>query len=67
VENAELSQDPVAPVIVLAPRLVVVARGVAEGAEYALEIVLVFQSDVLLDDRNPFRDPSVGIAVLENG
>jgi hypothetical protein len=47
--------DSVRPFVVVAPRLVVIARGIAEGAENAFQIMRVLKSNVLLNQCDPSR------------
>lgn len=42
--------------MVFGPGFVVVARGGPEGAEYAFEVVFIFQPDVLFNQRDSSRD-----------
>jgi hypothetical protein len=42
----------VAPVVLISPSLVLVARRVAEGGQDAVQVVLVFKLDMLLNNRD---------------
>ena len=57
--------DSVASVEVFAPGLVVVARGVAEGAENAFEIMRVLQPDVLFDKCDAGRKFFVPVVITQ--
>jgi hypothetical protein len=48
--------DSFEALIVLLPRLIIVARSIAEGAEHAFKIVLVLQSNMLLDNCDASRN-----------
>jgi hypothetical protein len=44
---------------VFVPRLIVVPRGIAEGVENTFKIMLVLESNVLLDNCDTSRPPVV--------
>src|ERR1700723_4420026 len=49
--------DPVSALIVFTPRLVIVARSIAEGLQNTFKVMLILKSNVLLDKRDPHRPP----------
>ena len=55
----------VATLIMFTPRLIVVPRSIAEGAENAFQVMLVFQSNVLLNNCNA-RQSRIFICVSRN-
>src|SRR6202041_3750751 len=48
---------PVSALIVFTPRLVIVARSIAEGLQNTFKVMLVLKSNVLLDKRDTRRTP----------
>jgi len=65
--NLQVGQGPHEPLIkpahsigspvVFVPGLIVVPRGLAEGAEHAFQIVRILQPDMFFDERDPRRLP----------
>jgi hypothetical protein len=57
--------DPVPAFIVLSPRFIIVPSGIAKGSENTFKVMLVFQSNVLLDNCDTCR-PRVFVSVSRN-
>jgi hypothetical protein len=57
--------DPVPAFIVLSPRLIIVPSGIAKGSENTFKVMLVFQSNVLLDNCDT-RRPRVFVSISRN-
>jgi len=57
--------DPVPAFIVLSPRLIIVPSGIAKGSENTFKVMLVFQSNVLLNNCDT-RRPRVFVSISRN-